>query len=458
MTRQTWTLLACVAPLLQHVAAQAVPTWPSSMDELEDIMFLNTGYRNRAFGSFVTPCSFSNQGGGRIAAAEWLRTAFHDMATGSVYTGTGGLDASLIFELGGDNIGAAFNTSLTTFAPYLTSRSSMSDIIALGVYSGVRSCGGLPIPVRTGRIDATAAGPPGVPLPQNSLYTLEQQFIRTGFNTSAMIGVTACGHTIGGVHAVDFPQIVTVGSAPPNDYVHFDSTTAFDEKIASEYVAGNTTDPLSVGPCVASARCSDVRVFSADGNATITQLANPAVFQSTCQALLQQLIEVVPSGTTLTNPIVPYDIKPDSLQLTLIDGGSIISFTGEVRVRTTVRPASEIASVQLIYVDRSGGTSCGSCTISTTQVGTSSGFDDSFVVSLQIVCIVEYGIVSLTNGNYSSTDSLLNCRLARRFQLSMYSSLSQVEARSCTTTMGLGFRSRIRLCCNLLRAARILTI
>ncbi|MCJ1393673.1 hypothetical protein MMC18_006549 [Xylographa bjoerkii] len=380
MARDTWTTLACIATVLQYgaVLVAAVQTWPSSMDELEDIMFLNNGYQARAFALEVTPCSFSSAGPGRIAAAEWLRTAFHDMATGSVYTGIGGLDGSLMYELGGDNIGAAFATTLTTYAPYLTSRSSLSDIIAMGVYTAVRSCGGLPVPIRTGRTDATAAGPPGVPLPQNSLYTLEQQFLRTGFNTTEMIAVTACGHTIGGVHAVNFPQIVPIGSAPPNDYVLFDSTTAFDEKIASQYVAGTETDPLDVGACVASARCSDVEVFSADGNATITALANPATFQSTCQAMLQKLIEVVPAGTVLTDPIIVYDIKPDVLQLTLLDGGSNMIFSGEIRVRTTVRPASQIASVQLIYKDRTGGNACGSCIISSSGVGTATGFDDSF--------------------------------------------------------------------------------
>ena len=380
MARTALRALACLATVLQYgrVLVAAVQTWPSSMDELEDIMFLNNGYRARGFAVEVTPCSFSSAGPGRIAAAEWLRTAFHDSATGSVFTGLGGIDASLMYELGGDNIGAAFNTTLTTYAPYLTSRSSLSDIIAMGVYTAVRSCGGLPVPIRTGRADATAAGPPGVPLPQNSLYTFEQQFIRTGFNTTEMIAVTACGHTIGGVHAVNFPQIVPVGSAPPNDYVLFDSTTAFDEKIASQYVAGTETDPLDAGACVASARCSDVRVFSADGNVTMTALANPATFQSTCQAMLQKMIEVVPAGTVLTDPIVAYDIKPDVLQLTLLDGGSSMTFSGEIRVRTTVRPASQIASVQLVYQDRTGGNACGNCTISSSGVGTATGFDDGF--------------------------------------------------------------------------------
>lgn len=376
MFRRFWAALACIATVCPHGAA--VPTWPSSAVELEDIMFLNTGYRARGFAVAVTPCSFSAQGKGRIASAEWIRTAFHDMATGNVFTGLGGLDASLAFELGGDNIGAAFATTLTTFVPFLTSRSSMADIIAAGIYTAVRSCGGPVVPIRAGRIDATAAGPPGVPLPQNSLFTFENQFARTGFNTTEMIAVTACGHTVGGVHAVNFPQIVPAGIAP-NDYHLFDSTTVFDEKISTEYL-GNSTDPLNVGPSKAAGMDSDAKVFAADGNVTIQAMANPATFASMCQTVLQKMIEVVPTGTVLTDPIVPYEVKPNAVQLTLVRGGSSIKFAGEIRVRTTVRPASQIASVQLVYKDRTSGTSCGSCSISAKPKGSAVGFDDSFTV------------------------------------------------------------------------------
>ncbi|KAL9118550.1 MAG: hypothetical protein Q9187_004902, partial [Circinaria calcarea] len=308
MAGLSWTILVWIVAVLQHGAA-AAPTWPSSVDELEDIMMLNTGYRARGFAFAVTPCSFSPEGNGRIAAAEWIRTAFHDMATGSVFTGIGGLDASIVFELGGDNIGAAFPTTLTTYTPFLSSQSSMADIIALGVYTAVRSCGGPVVRIRSGRIDATAAGPNGVPLPQNSLFTFQNQFARTGFSTTEMIAVTACGHTVGGVHAENFPQVVVAGTVP-NNYQHFDSTTAFDEKIASEYIAGVSTDPLVVGPSVFAGRNSDARVFAADGNVTIRSMADPATFASTCSTVLQKMIEVVPAGTVLTDPITPYEIKP----------------------------------------------------------------------------------------------------------------------------------------------------
>ncbi|KAI4121727.1 MAG: hypothetical protein LQ338_006195 [Usnochroma carphineum] len=377
MVVKRFTALLAYALSLCLCGEAAAPTWPSSVDELEDIMMLNNGYRARGFPNIVSPCFTEALGPDRIPAAEWIRTAFHDMATGNVYLGTGGLDASLVFELGGDNIGSAFQTSLTTFAPFLTSRSSMADIIAMGVYAAVRSCGGPVIPIKTGRVDATEAGPPGVPLPQNSIQTFQNQFLRTGFDTSQMIAVTACGHTLGGVHAGNFPDIVAPGTVP-NDVKDFDSTIKFDEKIASEYVAGKSRDPLTAGISTAVGKDSDFRVFNADGNATIASLADPATFASTCQAMLQKMIEVVPSGVTLTDPIVPYEVKPVALQLSLQSGGNEIQFSGEIRIRTTSRPASQISSVQLVYKDRSGGSDCGACNIAATTKGTAAGFDDSF--------------------------------------------------------------------------------
>lgn len=374
-----FTILACVVYLGRHAAdAAAAATWPSSIDELEDIMFLNTGYRARGFAEPITPCS-SEGVEGFISAAQWLRLAFHDAATANVATGVGGLDASIVYEMGSDsNNSPGFNASLQQFAPYLSSRSSMADLIALGVYSSVRGCGGPLVAIRGGRIDAKAAGPnPDIflPLPQNSAYTFEAQFQRIGFSTTQMIAVVACGHTLGQVHASTFPQIATHGTAP------LDSTpTVFDQENAAQYVAGTSTDVMVVG--TNSGFNSDLRVFEADNNVTITSMANPGTFNSMCSTVLQQMIEVVPSGVTLTNPIVAYDIKPYALQLTLLDGGALFSFTGQIRVRTTAFQASDVASVQLVYVDRNGGTNCGTsgCTISSSYAGSSAGFDDTFQV------------------------------------------------------------------------------
>lgn len=67
------------------------------------------------------------------------------------------------------------------------------------------NCGGPQIPFRAGRIDATEAGPFGVPAPDTDLATTLQFFAFSGFNQVDSIALTACGHTMGSVHHVSDP-------------------------------------------------------------------------------------------------------------------------------------------------------------------------------------------------------------------------------------------------------------
>jgi hypothetical protein len=374
--------VSLLAGVLYLVAgAIADPTWPASTDEVEEIIYQLQGFRGRQFNGVVTPCGNEVSGPGRQNAAEWLRTGFHDMATANVFFGIGGLDASLQYELkDGENIGPGFTTTLAFLSNYYSSRASMADLIAAGVYTSVRSCGGPAIPVKGGRVDATAAGSPGVPQVANSIGTFTNQFGRMGFTAQQMIQVTACGHTLGGVHNPDFPNLVPSG-AGVNGEVGLDSTDAvFDNKIVTEYLAGTTKDPLVVGPSVGLGMDSDFSVFNSDHNATMNTLADPTAFQNACAAVLQKMIEVVPAGVALTGPIVPYTVKPVNMQLTLQDGGLQMLLTGYIRVRTTNMPGSSISSVTLTYKDRSGGNNCGACQTTATLQGTATGFDDSFGV------------------------------------------------------------------------------
>jgi len=50
-------------------------TWPSAkIDYLEDVMYVQSGYRRSAFLDAVNPCSFSFHQEGRMTAAEWVRS------------------------------------------------------------------------------------------------------------------------------------------------------------------------------------------------------------------------------------------------------------------------------------------------------------------------------------------------------------------------------------------------
>ncbi|KAI1076288.1 heme peroxidase [Whalleya microplaca] len=379
-----WNLSFLGAIVSLGALSRADPTWPSSNDELEEIMYQVKGYRARQFGGTVIPCSSEASGPGRHNAAEWVRAAFHDMATTTDLSNirSGGLDGSLQYELtSSDNLGPGFNTTLKFMADYYTSRSGVADLIALGVYYAVRSCGGPIVPFAGGRIDAVAGGPIGVPLPQNSAFTFEQQFIRMGFNKTEMIQATACGHSIGGVHESEFPEIVPVGSTE-NGQVPLDSTEAvFDNKVVTEYVSGNTTNPLVVGPSIQSTRNSDFKVFNYDSNVTMNGMVDPTEFNNICATVLRKMIDTVPDGVVLSDPIQPYSVKPVEMQLALNSGATTMQLTGFIRVRTNDLGGDSVSNLTLTYKDRSGGSNCGSrsCIYTASLLGASQGFDDDFV-------------------------------------------------------------------------------
>lgn len=96
--------------------------------------------------------------------------------------------------------------------------------------ASVAECGGPIIPFRMGRIDAVVAGPPGVPEPQEDLAAFTESFRRQGFTKEEMIGLVACGHTLGGVRFPDFPQIV---DSPDGEQKidAFDTSPKFDNAV-----------------------------------------------------------------------------------------------------------------------------------------------------------------------------------------------------------------------------------
>lgn len=193
--------------------------WPSDIDFLETLLYEQVGHEAFTPAAVVAPCGNVNLGKGRSVPAEWIRTAYHDMATADVVAGTGGMDASIGFELDrAENPGrSAFTETLLNMVQHLTSKSSMADLIAMGAIVSVGACsrGKVLIPFRAGRVDATKAGPLGVPEPQQGIDSHLAAFKRQGFNKAEMIGLVACGHTMGGVHAEDFPQVVQVPGGGP---------------------------------------------------------------------------------------------------------------------------------------------------------------------------------------------------------------------------------------------------
>ncbi|ODA84052.1 hypothetical protein RJ55_02570 [Drechmeria coniospora] len=394
------SLVSALATLALARHALADPTWPSDVDELEEIMYQLSSFGARKFADTVNPCANEASGPGRQNAAEWLRLAFHDMSTANSFFHTGGLDASLQYELdNGENTGPGHKTTLQFMSPYVSPRSSLSDLIAMGVYMSVRSCGGPAVPFRAGRKDATEKGPTGVPQPQNSAFTFQQQFERMGFTKEEMIQLTACGHTLGGVHKDEFPELMPPGGVK-NGAADLDSTAAvFDNKIVTEYLSGQTKNPLVVGPSVKVNKHSDFKVFNSDGNKTLEGMKDKAKFQDICKAVLQKMIDVVPPTVTLSDPILPYAVKPVRMQLTLADGGTALSLTGYIRVKTTGMAKDAIKNISIRYKDRQGASRCGadSCTITSSLQGVGQGFDDTFAFfPIQASIPASSGISSFT--------------------------------------------------------------
>lgn len=50
---------------------------------------------------------------------------------------------------------------------------------------------------------------------------------------------------------------------------------------------------------------SDLRIFTSDGNATIRALAPANTFRSTCFTVFEKMLNTVPRGVVLSEPIVP---------------------------------------------------------------------------------------------------------------------------------------------------------
>jgi catalase (peroxidase I) len=106
--------------------------------------------------------------------------------------------------------------------------------MALGVVYAVMNCQGPLIPFRGGRIDSFKAGPAGVPQPQDGLSDTIQKFQRMGFTPTEMIGLVACGHSIGGVRHNDFSPTFDIPPAGNGNsgVAYFDTTFAkFDNQL-----------------------------------------------------------------------------------------------------------------------------------------------------------------------------------------------------------------------------------
>ena len=205
----------------------------------------------------------------------------------------------------------------------------------------VGACGGPHVEMKGGRVDATAAGASGVPEPETSLQDTLNDFSNAGFVTDDAITLTACGHTMGGVHHSTFPQAVPASadsSTNTDGRIAFDETVAaFDVGVVSDFVKGTGGKG---GPLVTTANKtvnSDFRIYTADKNSTMTRLSqSSSYFASQCSAIFARMLETVPQGVTLTAAVDPTsstNVRPYNIALN-IDWKGDMTLTGNFRVRT----------------------------------------------------------------------------------------------------------------------------
>ncbi|KAJ7860132.1 putative L-ascorbate oxidase [Mycena leptocephala] len=325
-----------VTLFVAYLTTTTAYVWPSpQLDALESLRW---DLDRHPIAPFVQPCTFflfSVDGpSGRSNVADWVRTAYHDMATHNNADGTGGMDASIRFpeeQARAENAADGFNNTLRLLAGVANRYVSIADALALGAITAIENCGGPQIAFRGGRIDAAEPNKPGVPQPQQDLQTHTSAFARQGFTQTEMIGLVACGHTFGGVQHAPFPDIVPEMNDPNNtdSVAHFDSTFIhFDNNVAKQYISGTTQNPLVVGSN--DTTNSDKRIFGSDGNVTMHSFAtSPSLFASTCSKLFAKMLNTVPKDVKLTEVIQPLPVKPDNLELTL-DGDKVV-FSGTVR-------------------------------------------------------------------------------------------------------------------------------
>ncbi|RPD56155.1 heme peroxidase [Lentinus tigrinus ALCF2SS1-7] len=338
-------------------------TWPDpKLDELESQIYDLFGYNFNAFPGFptaVNPCTldFFDTGAAnknRSNAADWIRTAYHDMATYNTADGTGGLDGSIQYEQDrAENVGDGFNNTIRFFQTSLSRYLSVADSIAIAAKIAIEVCGGPDIPFRGGRIDATGPNNPGVPEPQQDLASHTAAFKRQGFNPTEMITLVACGHSFGGVQHSAFPDTVPLDDGLDDESLPFDSTPfTFDNTIAVEYIQGTTRNPLVVG--ANDTTNSDKRIFASDGNVTMKGFAeDPESFKTACASQFANMLNQVPSDVQLSEVIEPLPVKPQ-LPFLLFTGDGTLQFSGQIRFWNMSESSSR--TIKLLWADRSGNT------------------------------------------------------------------------------------------------------
>ena len=149
------------------------------------------------------------------------------------------------------------------------------------------------------------------------------------------------------MHHGGFPTVVNASYVTPNNTqggARLDTTfDQFDLNVVTEYVGqtGNLGGPL-VSSFNESSR-SDLRLYQSDDNQRMKELSQSTeVFFSTCQSLLGRMIDTVPRGVQLSEPLTPLTLKPVNVSFDIGQDGEM-TLSGSIRVsRIDVTETAEI--------------------------------------------------------------------------------------------------------------------
>ncbi|KAL0068419.1 hypothetical protein AAF712_004497 [Marasmius tenuissimus] len=310
-----WGLIAASAPFSAVMAIQRPLDF--KMERLEQLLWEE---------NFValTPGSCVRRDQSTLGA-EWVRLAYHDMSTHNIDDGTGGLDASIVFELDRpQNVGQGMPDSVNDFLRFTNpgaSRDGRSDCDG----SSARCCFVWRIPHTLREVELT---PPPLDLrrfPHEDLASHTESFSRQGFTQSEMIALVA---SLGGVRKQDFPELIQ--TPVEKDIGLFDGTQQFDHAVVTGYLDGTTPNPLVVGPNTTTN--SDLRIFASDGNVTMQSLASQENFNKVCSDVLERIINTVPNGVQLTDVVEPIEYKVGHSRLFPGDEAGLFRFTTNIRM------------------------------------------------------------------------------------------------------------------------------
>ncbi|KAF8220567.1 hypothetical protein L208DRAFT_1333081 [Tricholoma matsutake] len=144
-----------------------------------------------------------------------------------------------------------------------------------------------------------------------------------------------------------------VGNPAAPQFSNFDTSSSDDNLVVMQYLDGITQNPLVINSD--KNMTSDMRIFSSDSNTTVCSMVSPAVHSSTCQSILERVINLVPGNVTLTPPIMLLPVKVQDVQLTFEQ--NMLVFKASLHLLQEIgAPINMNCTVMMLWCNKHGGT------------------------------------------------------------------------------------------------------